>query len=177
MRERTDKSFPNGYKTAMGVCQSINEPVTTEILLNFINHDRWRESDLDLMPPPHKMRKTWALHCYSCWRNILILKWFLFITRNELILSQYKIIDHITSNYEWTLFRRSQHGRHIRHGDSGRPPGPPEGRGRGQDKPHHQLLAAGLTHNVSSSGDFTNISVFSRWWTQNYTRCLSLLAL
>ena len=58
MRERTDKSFPNGYKTAMGVCQSINEPVTTEYLLDFITHYRWRESDNELMPPPHKMRKT-----------------------------------------------------------------------------------------------------------------------
>ena len=57
MRERTDKSFPNGYKTAMGVIQSIREPVTTEILLDFINNYRWRESDLDLMPPPPKMRK------------------------------------------------------------------------------------------------------------------------
>ena len=30
------KSFPNGYNTAMGVIQSIKEPVTTEILLRFI---------------------------------------------------------------------------------------------------------------------------------------------
>ena len=58
MRERTDKSFPNGYNTAIGVCNSIKEPVTTEILLNTIQHYRWQESDLDLMPPPHKMRRT-----------------------------------------------------------------------------------------------------------------------
>ena len=58
MRERTDKSFPNGYKTAVAVCNSIKEPVTTGILMEYINHYRWRESDLDLMPPPHKMRKT-----------------------------------------------------------------------------------------------------------------------
>ena len=43
MRERTDKSFPNGYNTAVGVIQSIREPVTTEILLNFIEYERFRE--------------------------------------------------------------------------------------------------------------------------------------
>ena len=37
MRERTDKSFPNGYNTAMGVWKSINEPVTEEMLLNIVN--------------------------------------------------------------------------------------------------------------------------------------------
>ena len=57
MRERTDKSFPNGYKTAMGVIQSIREPVTTEILLHFIDNCRWRKTDVDLMPPPPKMRR------------------------------------------------------------------------------------------------------------------------
>jgi len=55
MRERTDKSFPNGYNTAMGVIGSIKEPVTTEILLDFIESRRWRKSDPDLMPPPPKM--------------------------------------------------------------------------------------------------------------------------
>ncbi|GAB0087241.1 mRNA-capping enzyme [Sergentomyia squamirostris] len=44
MRERTDKSFPNSYKTAMGVCESIRNPVTKEMLLEFI--------DSRLMPPP-----------------------------------------------------------------------------------------------------------------------------
>ena len=57
MRERTDKSFPNGYNTAMGVIQSIREPVTTDILLNFIDYHRWKETDQDLMPPPPKVRK------------------------------------------------------------------------------------------------------------------------
>jgi len=55
MRERTDKSFPNGYKTAMGVIGSIKDPVTTDILLDFIEARRWRKSDPDLMPPPAKM--------------------------------------------------------------------------------------------------------------------------
>lgn len=55
MRERTDKSFPNGYKTAMGVIGSIKDPVTTDILLDFIEARRWRKSDPDLMPPPSKM--------------------------------------------------------------------------------------------------------------------------
>merc|ERR1712107_632399 len=57
MRERTDNSFPNGYNTAMGVIQSIREPVTTDILLNFIDYHRWKETDQDLMPPPPKVRK------------------------------------------------------------------------------------------------------------------------
>jgi len=63
MRERTDKSFPNGYNTALGVIQSIREPVTTEILLNFIEYERFKESnnkrassDNDLMPPPKARR-------------------------------------------------------------------------------------------------------------------------
>merc|ERR1712119_118093 len=55
MRERTDKSFPNGFNTAMGVINSIKDPVTPDILLDFIEHRRWRESDPDLMPPPAKM--------------------------------------------------------------------------------------------------------------------------
>lgn len=54
MRERTDKSFPNGYKTAQGVINSIREPVTEEMLLSFIEHNRWRKGDSDFMPPPAK---------------------------------------------------------------------------------------------------------------------------
>lgn len=54
MRERTDKSFPNGYKTAMGVINSIKEPVTENYLLNFIEQHRWRKGDSDFMPPPAK---------------------------------------------------------------------------------------------------------------------------
>jgi len=54
MRERTDKSFPNGYKTAQGVINSIREPVTEEMLLNFIENHRWRKGDSDFMPPPAK---------------------------------------------------------------------------------------------------------------------------
>lgn len=79
MRERTDKSFPNSYNTAMGVCRSyiiivrsqilnfflifsspfkgvcnsIKHPVTTEILLNFISTHRFMD-DCDAMPPPRK---------------------------------------------------------------------------------------------------------------------------
>jgi len=40
MRERTDKSFPNGYNTAMGVIESIKNPVTKEILFNTIENHR-----------------------------------------------------------------------------------------------------------------------------------------
>nr|CAB3265660.1 mRNA-capping enzyme-like [Phallusia mammillata] len=37
MRERTDKSFPNSYTTAVAVCESIKHPVTKEILLRVID--------------------------------------------------------------------------------------------------------------------------------------------
>jgi mRNA-capping enzyme len=40
MRERTDKSFPNGYKTAVGVMESIKNPVTKEILFSAIERHR-----------------------------------------------------------------------------------------------------------------------------------------
>lgn len=42
MRERTDKSFPNSYKTAAAVCESIRNPVTKEILFNITDYNHWR---------------------------------------------------------------------------------------------------------------------------------------
>jgi len=60
MRERTDKSFPNGYDTATGVIESIKNPVTEEILLNEIEQHRWRKPREEdhfhqgLMGPPPK---------------------------------------------------------------------------------------------------------------------------
>eukprot|EP00088_Acartia_fossae_P066623 TRINITY_DN8270_c0_g1_i2.p1 TRINITY_DN8270_c0_g1~~TRINITY_DN8270_c0_g1_i2.p1 ORF type:complete len:372 (-),score=51.81 TRINITY_DN8270_c0_g1_i2:117-1148(-) len=71
MRERTDKSFPNAYKTAMSVVASIQDPVTEQILLNFIQHHRWvkpdrpppshhphpNPHDREMMPPPQKMAR------------------------------------------------------------------------------------------------------------------------
>jgi len=57
MRERTDKSFPNGLNTAKGVINSIKDPVTEEFLVAFIQAHRWRKSDLDIMPPPDKRIK------------------------------------------------------------------------------------------------------------------------
>ncbi|XP_076036152.1 mRNA-capping enzyme-like isoform X2 [Oratosquilla oratoria] len=57
MRERTDKSFPNSYTTAAAVCQTIRNPVTEEILLQFINTQRFRKQDRDLMPPPPQNKK------------------------------------------------------------------------------------------------------------------------
>ncbi|XP_018329684.1 mRNA-capping enzyme [Agrilus planipennis] len=53
MRERTDKSFPNSYTTAMAVYHSIRNPVTKEKLLDFIERYRF-DDDCDLMPPPPK---------------------------------------------------------------------------------------------------------------------------
>ncbi|KAG6444076.1 mRNA-capping enzyme [Manduca sexta] len=54
MRERTDKSYPNSYNTAMAVCGSIKDPVTKEILLYYIDHKRFRD-DSDVMPPPKRV--------------------------------------------------------------------------------------------------------------------------
>lgn len=54
MRERTDKSFPNSVYTAQSVCKSIEKPVTTERLLDYISRNRFIQSDSDLMPPPSK---------------------------------------------------------------------------------------------------------------------------
>ncbi|XP_070494063.1 mRNA-capping enzyme [Chironomus tepperi] len=45
MRERTDKSYPNAYTTAMAVCKSIKEPVTKEMLLDFIDRHRFNVNE------------------------------------------------------------------------------------------------------------------------------------
>lgn len=50
MRERTDKSFPNGYNTAMGVIESIKNPVTEELLFSLIEHERWRKREREEIP-------------------------------------------------------------------------------------------------------------------------------
>lgn len=42
LRQRTDKSFPNSYSTAMGVCASITRPVTTDVLYHHIDRYRWQ---------------------------------------------------------------------------------------------------------------------------------------
>ncbi|XP_038052592.1 mRNA-capping enzyme-like [Patiria miniata] len=71
MRERTDKSFPNGHATAVAVCNSIANPVTKEVLLNYIRDNATKPGskrpidssssapsskviklDSQLMPPP-----------------------------------------------------------------------------------------------------------------------------
>ncbi|XP_052390804.1 mRNA-capping enzyme [Carassius gibelio] len=61
MRERTDKSFPNSYITAMAVCNSIKHPVTKEILFEFLDRcaklqSRKHSADSELMPPPPPKR-------------------------------------------------------------------------------------------------------------------------
>ncbi|XP_026737815.1 mRNA-capping enzyme [Trichoplusia ni] len=56
MRERTDKSYPNSYNTATSVCESIKDPVTKEILLDYIDNNRFHD-DSDMMPPPKRMRR------------------------------------------------------------------------------------------------------------------------
>ncbi|XP_054281845.1 mRNA-capping enzyme-like [Macrosteles quadrilineatus] len=57
MRERTDKSFPNSFTTAQSVCNTIANPVTTEILLNFIERQRYREEESDMPPPAYIPRR------------------------------------------------------------------------------------------------------------------------
>ncbi|XP_068216244.1 mRNA-capping enzyme isoform X2 [Palaemon carinicauda] len=56
MRERTDKSFPNSYTTAIAVCNSIKNPVTQDYLFKFIHEQGYRKPDRDLMPPPPTKR-------------------------------------------------------------------------------------------------------------------------
>nr|XP_023025890.1 mRNA-capping enzyme [Leptinotarsa decemlineata] len=56
MRERTDKSFPNSYETALAVCGSIKHPVTKEKLLDYIDKYRFHD-DSEIMPPPSKKIK------------------------------------------------------------------------------------------------------------------------
>lgn len=72
MRQRVDKSFPNSYDTAMAVCKSIQEPVTKEILYEFLDrscaqggpqHNKRHAPDPDsaLMPPPPPKRPNRAI--------------------------------------------------------------------------------------------------------------------
>uniref|UniRef100_H0V4Q7 mRNA-capping enzyme n=1 Tax=Cavia porcellus TaxID=10141 RepID=H0V4Q7_CAVPO len=66
MRQRTDKSFPNAYNTAMAVCNSISNPVTKEMLFEFIDRctaasqgqkrRQHPDPDAELMPPPPPKR-------------------------------------------------------------------------------------------------------------------------
>jgi len=53
MRERTDKSFPNSYNTAVSVFNTIKKPVEKEFLLGFIKKYH-NPTDADLMPPPSR---------------------------------------------------------------------------------------------------------------------------
>lgn len=56
MRERVDKSYPNSYRTAKAVCDSIRDPVTEERLLDLIDNHRFHD-DSDIMPPPKRVRR------------------------------------------------------------------------------------------------------------------------
>ncbi|XP_072936769.1 mRNA-capping enzyme [Epargyreus clarus] len=53
MRERTDKSYPNSYTTAVAVCNSIMHPVDKDYLLSYIeNHqDQFHEEPKPMNPP------------------------------------------------------------------------------------------------------------------------------
>lgn len=71
MRQRVDKSFPNSYDTAMAVCKSIQEPVTKEILFEYLdrcaqggpqqNKRHPPDPDAALMPPPPPKRPNRAI--------------------------------------------------------------------------------------------------------------------
>uniref|UniRef100_G3P095 mRNA-capping enzyme n=1 Tax=Gasterosteus aculeatus aculeatus TaxID=481459 RepID=G3P095_GASAC len=71
MRQRVDKSFPNSYETAMAVCKSIQEPVTKDILLEYVdrcaqgvqaqNRKHPPDPDSELMPPPPPKRPNRAV--------------------------------------------------------------------------------------------------------------------
>ncbi|KAM9317047.1 mRNA-capping enzyme isoform 2-T2 [Gastrophryne carolinensis] len=59
MRQRVDKSFPNAYDTALAVCNSIQNPVTKEMLFELIDRcsqgqkrKHSLDPDAELMPPP-----------------------------------------------------------------------------------------------------------------------------
>nr|XP_002130836.2 mRNA-capping enzyme-like [Ciona intestinalis] len=62
MRERTDKSFPNSYNTAIGVCDSIKHPVTKEMLFNMIDHHAYNvqhhQGSSNHHPPPASRKRT-----------------------------------------------------------------------------------------------------------------------
>ncbi|KAM7348245.1 RNA guanylyltransferase and 5'-phosphatase mRNA capping enzyme [Cochliomyia hominivorax] len=55
MRERTDKTLPNSYNTAVSVIESIRYPVTKEYLLDYIANYGFR-NDNDIMPPPRQQQ-------------------------------------------------------------------------------------------------------------------------
>ncbi|CAM4694703.1 unnamed protein product [Leuciscus chuanchicus] len=66
MRQRIDKSFPNSYDTAMAVCNSIQHPVTKEILFEFLDRcaqmqSRKHPADSELMPPPPPKRANHSI--------------------------------------------------------------------------------------------------------------------
>ncbi|KAK9956337.1 hypothetical protein ABG768_014078 [Culter alburnus] len=66
MRQRVDKSFPNSYDTAMAVCNSIQHPVTKQILFEFLDRcaqmqARKHPADSELMPPPPPKRANHSI--------------------------------------------------------------------------------------------------------------------
>ena len=54
LRERTDKLSPNSYEDAMEVCESRSTPVTRDMLMDFIERNRFNEDDDVTLPPPNK---------------------------------------------------------------------------------------------------------------------------
>ncbi|XP_034935674.1 mRNA-capping enzyme-like [Chelonus insularis] len=57
MRERTDRYFPNSFRTAQSILNSINMPVTSKYIINYISKFKFNENWEDCLPPPAKRRK------------------------------------------------------------------------------------------------------------------------
>ncbi|CAG0879045.1 unnamed protein product [Cyprideis torosa] len=53
MRERTDKSLANAYRTAVNVCESIRNPVTEEYLFDFVEQNAWKPPIVPSMSSNH----------------------------------------------------------------------------------------------------------------------------
>jgi len=51
MRERTDKSHPNALSTAISVCETIKNPLSQNVLLDFINRYGYQEGKPIRLPP------------------------------------------------------------------------------------------------------------------------------
>ncbi|XP_034949982.1 mRNA-capping enzyme-like [Chelonus insularis] len=57
MRERSDKYLPNSFTTAQSILNSINAPVTSEFMINYISKHKFNENWEDCLPPPPKRRR------------------------------------------------------------------------------------------------------------------------
>uniref|UniRef100_UPI00358ED781 mRNA-capping enzyme isoform X2 n=1 Tax=Myxine glutinosa TaxID=7769 RepID=UPI00358ED781 len=52
MKQRLDKSFPNSYETAIGVCKTITHPINKEVLFKMIDQVEKKRSQVSSSPQP-----------------------------------------------------------------------------------------------------------------------------